>query len=170
MESTASCSWGARLPPLHCRQLQISSPFLSWFGRQQLDPGSCPCHRPTVIRETVSRLSEHKRRWEPCWRFRYLRVTTVHPASLNASRGPGGELIKQESLPRYSSWSVSSSSSVQQVSSSFGVFVLLQVVVPCFARAQPCGVPNPSADEANQAFSLAFGLSSTLAFAFCLFP
>ena len=38
MESTASCSRAARLPPLHCRQLQISSPLLSWFDRQQFGP------------------------------------------------------------------------------------------------------------------------------------
>ena len=37
---------------------------------------------------TVPRLSEHPRRLEHCWRFRDLRVTTVHPASLNASRSP----------------------------------------------------------------------------------
>ena len=39
---------------------------------------------------TMPRLSEHPRRQEPCWRFRDLRVTTVHPALLNASRSPGG--------------------------------------------------------------------------------
>ena len=48
---------------------------------------------------TVPRLSEHPRHREPCWRFRDLRVTTVHPASLNASRSPGGELIKRGPLP-----------------------------------------------------------------------
>ena len=63
---------------------------------------------------TVPRVSKHPRRLEHCWRFRYLRVTTVHPASLHALRSPGGELINQDSLPRYPSWSVSSSSSVQQ--------------------------------------------------------
>ena len=66
---------------------------------------------------TVPRLSKHPLRLEQCWRFRDLCVTAVHPATLNASRNPGGELIKPESLPRYPSWSVSSSSSVQQPSS-----------------------------------------------------
>ena len=40
---------------------------------------------------TVPLLSKHPRRLEHCCRFRDLRVTTVHPASLNASRSPGGE-------------------------------------------------------------------------------
>ena len=84
---------------------------------------------------TVPLLSKHPRRLEHCWRFRDLRVTTVHPASLNASRSPGGELIKQDSLPRYPSWSVSSSSSVQQPSS-----LVLQVINPSFTGAQPRGV------------------------------
>ena len=51
VESTASCSREARLPLRHCRQLQRSSPILSWFGRQQRAPESCRCHRPTVIQE-----------------------------------------------------------------------------------------------------------------------
>ena len=46
VESTASRSRVARLPLRHCRQLQRSSPFLSWFGRQQLLPRPCRCHRP----------------------------------------------------------------------------------------------------------------------------
>ena len=43
---------------------------------------------------------------------------------------------------------------------SFGR-VLLQVVNPSTTGAQPRGVPNPSAHEACEAFSLTFGLSCT---------
>ena len=48
---------------------------------------------------------------------------------------------------------------------SFGR-VLLQVINPSFAEAQPCGMPIPSAHVALEAFSFtfAFGLSSTFAF------
>ena len=84
VESTASCS---RRRVCFCStvdQLRRSSPFLSWFGRQQ-----SPSH---IDPRTMPRLSEHPRRREPCWRFRDLWVTTVHPASLNVSRSPGGEL------------------------------------------------------------------------------
>ena len=66
---------------------------------------------------TVPRLSQHPCSLEHCWRFRNFRVTTVHPASLHASLSPGGELIRQDSLPRYPSWSVSSSSSIGRSSS-----------------------------------------------------
>ena len=117
VESTASCSREARLPLRHCRQLQRSSPFLSWFGRQQLAPRSCRCHRPTVIRESCHACQSTHVARSVAGDFRDLQVTTVHPASLNASRNPSGELIKPESLPRYPSWSVSSSSSVLQPSS-----------------------------------------------------
>ena len=61
---------------------------------------------------TVPRLSRHARRLEHCWRFHDLQVTTVHPASLNASRNLGGEHIKQESLLQKRL--LVSSSSVQQ--------------------------------------------------------
>ena len=50
-----------------------------------------------------------------------------------------------------------------------GVFsfrrILFQVVYPSFTGTQPRGVPNRSAKVACEAFSHAFGLSSTLAFA-----
>ena len=52
---------------------------------------------------------------------------------------------------------------------SFGC-VLLQVVNPSFTRPQPGGVSNPSAHLAFEAFPLAFGLSSTLAFCLCPSP
>ena len=84
-----------------CRDLHHSFP-----GHQHLAPGSYRCHRPTVIPRTVPLLSQHPRCMEHCWRFRDLRVTAVH-----------GELIRQNSLPRYPSWSVSSSFLVQQPSS-----------------------------------------------------
>ena len=80
-------------------------------------PGSCRCHRPTVIQEPCHAWQSTHVAWRLCWRFRDLQVTTVRPASLNASRNPGGELIKPESLPKFPSWGVSSSSSVQQPSS-----------------------------------------------------
>ena len=168
MEATATCSRGARLPLRHCRQLQRSSPFLSWFGHQQLAPKIMSLSPSHSDPRTVPRLSKHPRRLEHCWRFRYLRVTTVHPPSLNTSRSPGGEPIKQESLPRYPRWSVSSSSSVQQPSSlvsSHSGASCSKSSNPSFTGPQPRGVPNRSAKVACEAFSHAFGLSSTLAFA-----
>ena len=111
--------------------------------------------------KTMPRLSRHPCRLEHCWRFRDLWVTTVHPPLLHASRSPRGELIRQDSLPRYSSWSVSSSTSVQQpsslVSSPSGASCSRSLTHPSLG-AQPRGVPNPSAHVACEAFSLAFHL------------
>ena len=72
---------------------------------------------------------------------------------------PGGELIRQDSLPKYPSRSVSSSSSVEQPSS-----LVSSPSGASFTGAQPRGVSNPSAHVACEAFFLAFDLSSTSAF------
>ena len=84
---------------------------------------------------------------------------------------PGGELVKQESLPRQLECLVGL---FHPATVFIGVFsfgrVLLQVVNPSFTGAPPRGVPNPSAHAACAALSLAFGRSSTPAFALSLSP
>ena len=105
-------------------------------------------------------------------RFRDLRVTTIHQAPLNASRHPGGELTTPGSLPKYTS------SSLVVFFGPIGVLIsvvsfernLLQVVDPSFTGARPCGVSNPSAHVAGEAFCHACGLSSTHAFCPYLSP
>ena len=145
VESTASCSREVAFAsaPLSTTAEIFTIPF---FGSVV---SNLPQNHVAVIvpqcSENRATLAEH------CWRIRDLRVTTVHPASLNASRNPDGELIEQESLPKYSTWSVSSSSSVQQpstpVSSASGASSSKSLSRP-FSGAQTHGVPNPSAHVA----------------------
>ena len=114
VESTASRSRVARLPLRHCRQLQRSSPFLSRSGRQQLLPRPCRCHRPTENRATLVKAPT-------------LPSALLAPSRFAGHHGPSSlsdcitqswwKAHQKESLPRYPSWSVSSSSSVQQPSS-----------------------------------------------------
>ena len=129
-----------------------SSPVPSWFGRQQLAPRSCRCHRPTVIREpspgallAISQFPGHHGPssfteciTESWWRAHQTRL---------AVKVPKLECLVVLICPAFFFIGVF----------SFGR-VLLQVLNPSFAGAQPCGVPNPSAHAAFDAFSFAFPL------------
>ena len=87
-------SGSAILSLRHCRQRLKSSPFLSLYSRWRLAPGSCRCHRPTVIREPCRTCQSTHVARSIAVDFRDLRVTAVHSASLYVSRSPGGELIR----------------------------------------------------------------------------
>ena len=94
-------------------------------------------------------------------------ITTVHPASLDATQywwrahqtRIAAKVLQLECLVVLFS----------PAAVFIGVFsvgrVLLQVVDPSFTGASPCGVSSPSAHVACEAFSLAFCLSATPAFA-----
>ena len=148
VESTASCFREARLPLRHCRQLQRSSPFLSWFGRQQLAPGSCRCHRPTEIQEPCHTCHSTHVAWSIAGGFRVWRVTTVHPASLN-------ECITQSWWRPHQTRFAAKVSQLEclvvllgPTAFFVGVFfgrILLQVINPSFTGALPRTVSNSSA-------------------------
>ena len=152
MESTASCSRGARLPLLHCRQLRRSSPFV----------GSVVSDLPQDHIVTMPRLSEHPRRREPCdfaicgsprritqswWRAHQTRIAAKVPQleCLVVLISPAPFFIGVFSFGR----------------------VLLQVVNPILRWGTTLW--DAQSLRTCEAFSFAFGLSFTFAFAFA-FP
>ena len=168
VESTASCSREVRLPLRRCRQLQRSSPFLCWFGRQQLAPGSCRCHRPTVIRE-------------PCHAC-HSTGTLLAISRLAGHHGPSGfvECITQSWWRAHHTQLAAKVSQLECLVVLFGpaavfigVFsigrVLLQVINPSFTGAQPRRVSNQSAHVAKPfPLPLAFPPFFTLGFSMAL--
>ena len=80
---------------------------------------------------------------------------------------PGGELTAPAPLPKYSSWSVSSSSSSQQpssfASSPSGVFLPRLLTHPSLVHNR-AGCPIPPHTKQVRPFSVSFGLPSSLAF------
>ena len=112
---------------------------------------------------TMPRLSQHPCRLEHCWRFRNF------PG--HYSKSSFTECITESCQTRCSCWSVSSSSSVQHssslVSSPSGASCSRSLTHPSLGH-NLAGCPLPPHTLYFRPFSLAFGLSSTLAFAFAL--
>ena len=76
----------------------------------------CRCHQFVVIRESCHACRSTHVAWSIAGDFAIC--GSPRPSSfVECITQYWGKLVKQESLPRYSSWSVSSSSSVQQPSS-----------------------------------------------------
>ena len=113
---------------------------------------------------TVPRLSRHPRRLEHCWQFRDMRVTTVYEC-ITQSWWRAHQTRIAATVPQQECLVVL----FGPTAIFSGLFslrrVLLQVVNPSFTGAQPRKVPNSFAHVARDAFSFAFGLPYTPAFA-----
>ena len=120
---------------------------------------------------TVPRLSQHPCRLERGWRFR--KFPGHHgPSSLTEGITESWWRAHLARLAAKVSQLECLVVFCRPAFAFIGVFsfrrVLLQVINPSSTGAQPRGVSNPSAHVAFEAFFLAFGLASTLAFAFAL--